>query len=87
LQPYAVASAKLALYDAGSSEGDNRLLIFKAEEYEPLDDVRSGSPLEGSVAAFEIPSCRFIGTLDYTRTVSFQEAILLAVLIAATWRR
>jgi hypothetical protein len=66
LDPYAKATANLAFYDLGVAPTGDRLLLFKGEDYKTVADREaSGRQLEGTLAAFEVPSCRFIGTLDY----------------------
>jgi hypothetical protein len=66
LDPYARATANLAFYDLGVGPTGDRLLLFKGEDYTTVANRKaSGRQLEGTLAAFEVPSCRFIGTLDY----------------------
>lgn len=65
LQPVAVARSSFEFYDLASRAGSG-LRLFRGEDYAPVkSDASSNFRLEGSFAAFEIPSCRLIGTLDY----------------------
>ncbi len=61
LQIAAAATSGFAFYDL---EGGVRVL--HAEDYAPIPSRSANSSrLEGSFAAYVMPSCRFIGTLDY----------------------
>jgi hypothetical protein len=66
LKLYGQATQRFAYYDLGKSAKGNRLILFGAEGYAPVASHKpSGLLLEGSFAAFQLPSCRFVGTLDY----------------------
>lgn len=64
--PYASATDDLAFYDLGQFGQNGRLVVFGAKTYEPLPSREpNGFPLQGSFAAFELPHCYFVGTVDY----------------------
>jgi hypothetical protein len=66
LEPYARATANFEFYELGEDNSGDKLLVLRAEDYEPLAGREpSGRTLEGTFAAFKMPSCRFIGTVDY----------------------
>lgn len=65
LEVIATATSNFELYDFDAADDGSRLRVFRAENYAPTSSTSSSLRLEGSFAAYETPSCRFIGTLDY----------------------
>jgi hypothetical protein len=61
LQALAAAASNFEFYDL-----DGGFRVFHAEDYVPIaSQSASLHRLEGSFAVYNMPSCRFIGTLDY----------------------